>query len=127
MQVDLNKMDEKLRERICPSCVRFTSDRTCSLPEDRPCSLFSNLSQVVSLVQGTHSAKIDPYVDVLRGKVCAACHFEDDHGSCPCRADVDCALDTYYPLIVETIEGELARQSREHAEGKASGRAGDVE
>lgn len=126
MQVDLDRMDRRLRERICPSCVRFTSVGTCSLPEDRPCTLFTNLPEVVSLVQGTHSGKIAPYVDELRGKVCAACHFEDEHGSCPCRADVDCALDTYYPLIVETIEAELACQSREHAEGKAGRRADDV-
>lgn len=126
MKVDLQRVAGKLREKICPSCARFTSGRTCSLPKDRPCTLFTNLSGVVEIVRGTHSAKIDPYVDVLRGKVCAACHFEDDHGSCPCRTNVDCALDSYYPLIVETIEEEIAVQSREHAEGEAARRKGEV-
>ena len=126
MQVDLQRIDGKLRERICPSCARFTSDGACSLPVDRPCSLFKNLPEVIEIVRSTHSAKIDPYVDVLRGRVCAACHFEDDHGSCPCRTNVDCALDSYFVLIVETIEEELANQSREHAVGVAARRTGDV-
>lgn len=126
MQVDLQRIDGKLRERICPSCARFTSAGTCSLPVDRPCSLFENLAEVIEIVRGTHSPRIDPYVDVLRDKVCAACHFEDDHGSCPCRKNVDCALDSYFVLIVETIEEELASQSREHTESEAARRAGDM-
>ena len=124
MQIDLQRIDRKLREKICPSCARFTSEGACSLPEDRPCSLFDNLAEVIDIVRSTHSPKIAPYMDVLRGKVCAACHFEDDHGSCPCRENVDCALDSYYVLIVETIEEDLASQSREHAEAEAAHRAG---
>ena len=103
MQIELQRINSRLRERICPSCARFTINETCSLPKHRPCSLFKNLPEVIEIVRSTHSARIDPYVDVLRGKVCAACHFEDDHGSCPCRTNVDCALDSYFVLIGETI------------------------
>ena len=102
-------IEKTLRERICPTCVRYTSDGGCSLPKDRPCSLFKNL-EMVDIVTRTHSERIDPYVDVLRDRVCAACHYEDDHGSCPCRDNIDCALDTYYPLIVEVVEDHVARQ-----------------
>ncbi|MCG8409072.1 MAG: hypothetical protein MI923_28025 [Phycisphaerales bacterium] len=109
MPIDLLQIDKRLRERICPSCVRFTGAGTCSLPKNRPCSLFENLAEVVDVVRHTHSRRIDPYVDALRSRVCAACHFEDEHGSCPCRNNVDCGLDTYFPLIVEVIEDELAR------------------
>lgn len=115
MTIDMQKVEQSLREKICPSCARFTTQHTCSLPADRPCSLFANLDSVVDIVRDTHSTRIDTYVDVLRHEVCSACHFEDDHGSCPKRDDVDCALNTYYPLIVETIEAELGRQSREQA------------
>lgn len=111
MAIDLRAVETRLRASLCPSCVRFTREHKCSLPADRPCSLFKNLDQIVEIVRGTHSRQIDPYVTVLRNQVCAACHYEDDHGACPCRNDLDCALDTYYPLIVDTIEQELARQN----------------
>lgn len=100
-------IEQRLREKICPNCVRRTSDGGCSLPADRPCSLFANLDEIVRIVRETRSRKIDPYVDTLRERVCGACHFQNDHGRCPCREDVDCALDTYYPLIVEEIEKQL--------------------
>ena len=119
MEIDLPRIDRKLRETICPTCYRFTSERTCSLPKDRSCSLFGNLEGVVDDVRSTHSPRIDPYVDVLREQVCARCHFEDDHGSCPCREDLDCALNVYFPLIVDTIEIELAAQSRANAKARA--------
>jgi len=107
MQVDLQRIEQRLRSAICPNCVRYTRTGGCSLPPQRPCSLFSNLSTIVDIVISTHAARIDPYVDTLREKVCAACHFEDDHGTCPCRDSLDCALDTYYPLIVDVIEDEM--------------------
>jgi hypothetical protein len=105
-------IENALRGRICPTCVRYTSSGGCSLPKDRPCSLFENLEKVVDIVTRTHCERIDPYIDVLRDEVCAACHFEDDHGSCPCRNNLDCALDTYYPLIVEVVEDHLAKHGR---------------
>ncbi len=110
MAINLNIIETRLRETLCPNCVRFTRQHTCSLPLDRPCSVFKNLPDIVAIVHDTHSRRIDPYVTVLRDQVCSACHYEDDHGSCPCREDVDCALDTYYPLIVDTVEQELRRQ-----------------
>ncbi len=110
MGIDLDSIDSRLRKSICPNCVRFTRQHTCSLPEDRPCSLFSNLDQIVEIVRGTHSPRVEPYLTVLRDQVCAACDHEDDHKYCPCREGLDCALDTYYPMIIETIERELVRQ-----------------
>ena len=107
----LETIEKRLRQRVCPSCVRYTRDGGCSLPVDRPCSLFSNLDEIVKIVAATSSRRIDPYVDLLRDRVCGACHFQNDHGQCPCRENVDCALDTYYPIIVDVIEEELARQT----------------
>lgn len=106
-QVMLKSIEKALRARICPNCVRYTRKHGCSLPEDRPCSLFSNLEEIVHIVGETRSQRIDPYVEPLRNRVCGACHFQDDHGRCPCRENIDCALDTYYPIIVEEIEKHL--------------------
>lgn len=114
------EIETRLRKVICPLCVRRTQDGGCSLPPDRPCSLFENLDEVVRIVADTKSPRIDPYVDVLRKRVCDACHFQDDHGRCPCREDVDCALNTYYPLIVEVIEDVLSMQ-KDRSDGPGRG------
>jgi hypothetical protein len=112
MKIDMKQMEWRMRESICPKCVRFTQNHTCSLPPGRDCSLFGNLEAVVGIVARTHSERIDPYVDVLRKQVCAACHSEDDHACCPLRDGLDCGLNLYYPIIVDEIERELKRQSK---------------
>lgn len=107
MSVNLSGIEARLRERLCPSCVRYTSQHTCSLPPTRSCALFANLPAIVEIVRKTHSSSIGPYIDAVRDTVCATCHYEDDHGGCPLRDDLDCALNTYLPIIVEEVEAEL--------------------
>jgi len=112
MAINLKPLEARLRECVCPSCARFTRQRTCSLPPDRECSLFKNLDKITGIVLRTHSRDIGPYAEALRQEVCAVCHFEDSHRYCPMREGVDCALDSYFPLIVDEIEQELDRQRR---------------
>ncbi len=110
----VSQIDTRLRGIICPRCARYTSEKTCSLPPTRVCAIFRSLPEVVEIVRTTHSWRIDPYADTLRLRVCDACPHEDDHGSCPLREDLDCALDAYFPLIVDEIEtvlGEMASGS----------------
>lgn len=115
MSLNLSHIESRLRTRICPTCVRYTADHRCSLPPTRPCSLFKNLDKIVDVVRKTHSTSIGPYVDAIREKVCSACHFEDGHGSCPMRSDLDCALDTYLPIIVDEVEVDLERLRHQRA------------
>jgi hypothetical protein len=103
------RIEARLREEMCPRCVRFTRERTCSLPPDRACALFSNLDKVIDVVRTTRSRRIDPYVDVLRQAVCGSCRSQDESGRCACRDGIDCALDCYFPMIVDSIEQELAK------------------
>lgn len=110
MTIDIPAIKARLQNSLCPGCVRYTRTHGCSLPKDRMCSVFKNLDDLVTIVRSTHSRSIEPYATVLREQICAACHYEDGHGNCPCRTDLDCALDLYYPLIVETIELELIKQ-----------------
>ena len=106
MELCIETIEARLREKICPKCVRFTSDHQCSLPPDVECFLFQNLGKFVDIVRTTHSSSIVPYLDQLRAQVCSTCH-EDQRGSCPFRNQLDCALDTYLPLIVDEIESAL--------------------
>lgn len=102
-----SEIDRRLRERLCPRCARYTSTHGCSLPPSRRCAIFANLAEIIDVVRRTHSWRIDPYADTLRLRVCAVCRHEDDHGSCPMRENLDCALDAYFPLVVDEIEGVL--------------------
>lgn len=103
----LQSVDAKLRMLICPRCARYTSQHGCSLPSDRECAIFRSLPDIVDIVRGTHDWRIDPYADTLRLRVCSACPHEDDHGTCPIRDTLDCALDAYLPMIVDEIEAQL--------------------
>jgi len=117
MSVNVAQIETQLRQRICPTCVRYTSRHTCSLPPTRPCALFGNLPMIVDIVRRVQSPSIGPYLDAVRDKVCRVCHHEDNHGSCPMRDDLDCALNTYLPIIVEEVETQLERLR--HERGRA--------
>lgn len=116
MSVDLNAIEARLQSVICPTCARYTSEGTCSLPPQRTCSLFRNLPTIVDIVRKTHAQEVAPYADVLRRRVCVTCPHEDGHGNCPMRDGVDCALDMYLPIAIDEIELELARQRRLRAQ-----------
>ncbi len=119
MSVDLQSIETQLRASMCPSCTRYTADHRCSLPDDRECSLFRNLDKIVDIVRRTQSERVSDYELPLRESVCSACHHEDDHGCCPIRDDVDCALDAYFPMIIEAIEEGLEGQRRARASQRA--------
>jgi len=109
MALNLDRIEQRLRERICPNCARYTRMKTCSLPANRGCAVFSNFAEIAAIVERTHSDDIGPYLDEVRSRICQTC-LEDDHGSCPMRNAVDCALDCYLPMVVEEIEAEMERQ-----------------
>lgn len=108
MAVNLDRVERRLRDRICPNCARYTRMHTCSLPTHRRCAIFSNLSEIAAIVECTHCESVVPYLDEVRKRICGTC-LEDDHGCCPMRSAVDCALDCYLPLVIEEIEAELDR------------------
>jgi hypothetical protein len=47
---------------------------------------------------------MEPYIEALRENVCAYCVHQSPDGRCSFRINLDCGLDRYFPLIVETIE-----------------------
>lgn len=104
-------IEARLRREICPRCSRYTAQGTCSLPSSRPCAIFRNLPDIAEVVRRTRSGRIDPYAEGIRLNVCNACPHEDDHGSCPMRDHVDCALDAYLPIVVDHLESALAQET----------------
>lgn len=111
MVLQLNLVEAALRSKICPNCVRYTADHRCSLPPDRPCVIFEALPTIAQVVQNVSSDRIDPYLDRIRTDLCAVCN-EDEHGRCPLRDHLDCALDSYLPLVVDEIEAACSRSGK---------------
>ena len=104
---------EAMRENICSVCVSFAADREnrarCVHETSGQCSLFSHLDEVVEAVSTVHSGSIEPYVSALRHEVCANCAHQNKQGVCDLRdsrgpVPIWCPLDTYFNLIVGTIE-----------------------
>ena len=116
MTINLKRIEERLRDRICPKCVRYTSDHRCSLPRNQRCPLFAHLAELGAIVEQTHCLSISPYIDKVRCRICSRC-LEDKEGNCALRDGLDCAMDTYLPMIVDEIEFELDLQQRDATTG----------
>ncbi|GMU21636.1 MAG: hypothetical protein AMXMBFR13_17280 [Phycisphaerae bacterium] len=102
-----DRIEQHLRSRICAVCVNAEPDGACGLPAQYPCPLFLHLDQVINVVASTQDDSVSPYVDRLRKIVCSHCRMDSD-GDCEGPAQHICPLDSYFPLVIELIEGELA-------------------
>ncbi len=116
----LENYTDAMRESICAVCVSFSPARDnptrCVHETSGACSLFAHLEDVVESVSSVESGSIEPYLAALRHNVCANCSHQNKDGVCDIRDNrgptpVWCALDTYFNLIVGTIE-DLRQNSR---------------
>lgn len=102
---------EALQARICVKCVDGDTKGNCLIGRERGCALKVFLPHILDVVNSVYSPSIIPYADQLRSKICAMCIHENPSGGCTVRDEVECALDRYFPLIVEVIE-ELREEQR---------------
>ena len=101
---------EALQARICVKCVDGDTKGNCLIGRERECALKIFLPQILEVVNSVYSPFMMPYENLLRNKICAVCMHQNPSGGCTVRNEVECALDRYFPLVVEVIE-EL-RQAR---------------
>jgi hypothetical protein len=107
--MELEKYWQALQERICAKCVDGDGNGNCRLPAGDDCALKSFLPQLVTTVANVKSDSIDTYINSLRRNVCILCSHQEADMQCRKREDLECALDRYYPFIVEIIETVRAR------------------
>ena len=122
MSLSLEDYRDAMRENICGVCVSFAPSRDnparCVHETSGACSLFSNLEDVVETVSSVGSGSIEPYLAALRHNVCANCSHQNKDSVCDVRDNrgptpVWCTLDTYFNLIVGTIE-DLQQASKQY-------------
>lgn len=100
-----------LQERVCVRCIDGKGLGDCRIGQNGFCALKAYLPTIVEVVNAVQSPSILPYEEQLRRKVCSACRYQSSSGVCSLREHVDCALDRYFPLIVEVIEETQRRMS----------------
>ncbi len=100
---------EAVQSRICTKCVDGNNKGECLLDGGDDCMLKMHFPQVLATVNSVYSPSIEPYEEQFRKSICAACSFQSPGGQCKRRDDLSCALDRYFPLIVEVIEDTQLR------------------
>lgn len=101
---------EALQAKVCIKCLDGNGDGDCRIAGDGFCAMKIHLPNIIEAVNSVYSHSIVPYEEQLRNKVCSTCTHRSADGHCSLRDEVECALDRYFPLIVEVIE-ETAKRS----------------
>jgi len=117
----LDEYWKAVRKEVCAKCIDGDGWGNCRLTDAEGCGLKVHFPKIVATVLSVESDDMAPYIDVLRKNVCADCPYRfsgtrsrpdqvgtDKHrspdGTCIFRANIDCGLDRYFPLVVAAIE-----------------------
>jgi len=110
---NIMKYDEKylqeIRQRVCSKCIDRTASGLCVASTFDACAINRYLPEIIDIVLADPADGYDATVNDLRARVCSACEQQSPDGRCGMRDDVECALDRYFPLVIEAIR-EAARK-----------------
>ncbi|HLF13814.1 MAG TPA: universal stress protein [Bacteroidota bacterium] len=95
---------EEIRQRVCMKCIDRTPSGLCVASTYDSCAINRYLPEIIDIVLTTPGDNLDAYVARLREKVCSVCQHQSPDGHCDMRDDVECALDRYFPLVIEAIQ-----------------------
>lgn len=99
---------ESIREKVCRKCIDGDGKGNCRLQRHDSCALQEFHPAAFSLVAALEADSYDAYVQTLRARICFACEHQTADGVCRKRQSLECALDRYYPLIIDVDERLLA-------------------
>jgi hypothetical protein len=111
--IPIETYQDAIRDAVCGVCVSFAEDKQnpgrCMHENSGDCRVFAHLDELVEVVAGVDSGSIDAYCEALRRRVCSNCDHQNARGICDLRDSRDpvptwCTLDTYFNIIVGTIE-----------------------
>lgn len=95
---------DAMRMKVCRKCIDGDGKGNCRLPVDETCALEAFFPELIETVSKVKSSSYGDYVQALRENVCAHCQHQLPNGKCNKRETLECALDRYYPMIIEVIE-----------------------
>jgi hypothetical protein len=95
---------QELKDRVCSISQKFGYDDLCGAG-DGECIIDKHLPRILEAVLSSPpSDKIVDYLPNLRSIVCCNCTNQDEQGRCEYRKHAYCSLDSFFTLVVETIE-----------------------
>ncbi len=99
----MNKYLAAIHENVCSVCVDSSEAGNCLLTDNEVCAVEKYLPEIVEIVHSVQSENINDYIEALHDQLCSHCRAQDSGNYCELREDANCALDRYFPLIVEVI------------------------
>lgn len=111
------ELERRLKDNVCPICVSFALDGSCTLEAFEACPIDIYLNRLVSIIQDLgHRPWMEDYFERMYREICPGCKGRVEKDYCPPRDEGDCALYTYLPTVVRTIEDFLKeREARRSA------------
>jgi hypothetical protein len=100
----LSEYSQAVSATICAKCIDGNGDGRCRINGEQECSVIAHLPKIVETVFSVESDRLEPYIQALRENVCATCQYQGVDEACTVRNNVDCALDRYFPMIVEILQ-----------------------
>jgi nucleotide-binding universal stress UspA family protein len=94
---------QAIREKICMKCIDRTPGGVCAASTFEACAINRFLPEIIDIVLSTGGDDPAAAVTRLRDEVCSLCLHQSPDGRCDLRDDAECALDRYFPLLVEAI------------------------
>lgn len=99
------QLRKRLEETVCPLCVNFALDGTCTLEAFDECPIATYQGRVVEMVRKMgHKPWMEDYFQRMYKDICPLCRDKSTGGVCVPREEGDCALFSYLPAIVKTVE-----------------------
>ena len=93
-----------IRQKVCRKCIDGDGKGGCRLPIDESCGLDKFFPEIVQTVSSVRSASVQDYVEALRANICKNCEHQFANGVCKKRDTLECALDRYFPIVIDVIE-----------------------
>lgn len=103
LEPEMLKYFNALKENICCLCVDSDDRGSCTLREDEHCAIQLFLADIVAVAQKSDTNDTEKFKRALNEKICANCKAAENGEFCYLREDANCALDRYFPKIMETI------------------------
>ena len=105
MMPELEKYWHAVQNTVCKVCIDSDpyGNGICRVSEMSMCGVKEYFPKIANIILSIKSDKMDDYILALRENICKECR-ETPAGVCELRNSVECALDRYFPLIVQAIE-----------------------
>ncbi len=102
--MEIERYWDEIHRSVCEKCIDSGGEGECRIDPAIGCALRTYLPLIVAAVNRVKSDMVADYVAELRGIVCAQCVHQAEGGRCSVRDGVDCALERYFPLVIEAVE-----------------------